>query len=1277
MSKPKRGKRHSGSWGKRPSGSARSSAHFKRNDGKHKREKPAETPPSDNLPLAVRGRRDINWYESAAFPVQKLTDHLRDEGFSVNGVETLLKIHQFVHRISSHRLIRFSKLRFQIGALVCKNKEEQQRFCAVFNNFVKWYVPNAKKKNKRPPRSSYPGRPPRPTRPPHSDTHATVPTPDTLEYEAAGAADPLKATAPLTAEQQIHAARQEPVCIQIVLPQNTESIWDWASVEPLARVLREKETTLVEEVDIPATIYKTIRSGGSPQFVQRHRKKWQDYLFLIEQHSEKDHLAAYYTELVVALQRMDINAEYFYFNHTPAFVWKERRKTSACIPVEHLFNDYAGSKVFIIAAPDVLLERPSLKPSRLAVKIRQVWMHIGLLNMRPVSDWNTEEEALSYFIPVVPGNLIGMQSLFRQWETHLVHTPQHWKLHMPEPAVPASADSEADDDPEKVLRDITIYLGKAGFFLLCAVALFPQMYWELTKSYRDTLYPVIPVADRDLKKKGWHALLLRISRLPWFRYGSIPVEIRTLLRQKRDYDSYVPIRERLIELLSKNVQPEGSYAEAERFFALALLSFEKNIKVRPHENNQLVELLENQLRSQQIHFSEISDAAGRSAYETILGRPPAHQPINEGTANPEEAKTIEALNQMARDALRSGDTALARFELEGAKRDYELALSSAESVSNLQVVAQAQQKLAQISSKEGDAYTASGYLEARVQTLKELGNSEKIAEAQWELAKTQMEAGELEEARKMFVSAIQIFARLNLYEKARAAEMDMADLEKEAGNIPAALSILQKIMREMVETDPLTAIVRQKIEDLRSELSTAPQQQSPAAPRYIQFNNTHPSKSKAWERIREAFREGTLVKGVIEHRLVKGGLVVTVENLEVFLPGSQADLSILPDLTVFFGMESLFKVVKLHEHLRNAVVSRKEVLLLSIHGKRSEILNNLAIGQVMEGRVKNITDFGAFIDLGGVDGLVYITDLAWGRIEHPRSIVRLNETLQVKIIDFTPDKKRIALSVKDLQTPPWQKIPEHIFVGATVEARIVNIEDYGVFVELVPGIEGLIHYTELSWTERITGKNELSKKYKKEEKVQVKIVTINREERKIAVSLKQVSEDPLPKIIVGARYTGIVKQMTNYGVFIVLENGLEGMVHISHLSWTKRYAHPAEFTAVGAALEVLVINIDTKSRKIDFSHKQLFENPWERYVAKYPQGSYLEAPVIRMEDKGAVVLVDGELEAFVPRNHMKKEDGSTLNAGETAMFKVIEISAEDKKMLLSHRRYLEEQKNQT
>lgn len=431
---------------------------------------------------------------------------------------------------------------------------------------------------------------------------------------------------------------------------------------------------------------------------------------------------------------------------------------------------------------------------------------------------------------------------------------------------------------------------------------------------------------------------------------------------------------------------------------------------------------------------------------------------------------------------------------------------------------------------------------------------------------------------------------------------------------------------------------------------------------------------RAWDNIVKAYEEGIVVTGHVTSK-TKGGLIVDVNGLETFLPGSQIDIKPITDYDIYVGKTMDFKVVKINESIKNAVVSHKALIESDLEAQRSEIISRLEKGQVLEGTVKNITDFGAFLDLGGVDGLLYITDISWGRIKHPSDVLYNGQKLNVVVVDFNDDKKRISLSLKQLTSHPWDVLADDIQVGSVVEGKIVNIEDYGAFLEITPGVEGLIHVSEVSWSSQPINSRDF---FQEGDTFSAKVVTIDREERKMSLSLKQLTEDPWSiieqKYAQGTKHTGEVKNLTPYGVFIELEEGIGGMVHISDLSWTKRFAHPAEFTKVGEKMDVLVLDVDMESRKLSLGHKQLEENPWDTFDILFPIGSVHDATVVRRDDRGAIVLLPYGLEAFAPIRHIKKEDGNMVEVDETLPFKVIEFNRDDKRILVSHSRVFQDNK---
>jgi small subunit ribosomal protein S1 len=431
---------------------------------------------------------------------------------------------------------------------------------------------------------------------------------------------------------------------------------------------------------------------------------------------------------------------------------------------------------------------------------------------------------------------------------------------------------------------------------------------------------------------------------------------------------------------------------------------------------------------------------------------------------------------------------------------------------------------------------------------------------------------------------------------------------------------------------------------------------------------------RAWQKIVDFYKTGEVVTGTITSK-TKGGLIVDVYGLETFLPGSQIDVKPVTDYDQYVGKTMDFKVVKINEAIRNAVVSHKALIESDIEQQRSVIISQLEKGQVLEGTVKNVTDFGAFIDLGGVDGLLYITDISWGRVTHPSEVLENGQKLNVVVLDFDDERKRISLGLKQLTPHPWDNLVAEISEGAKVKGKVVNIEDYGAFLEIQPGVEGLVHVSEITWSSQPINAKEFFKMGEEHEAV---VVTLDKDERKMSLSIKQMTEDPWESIEskypVDSRHKGTVKNITPYGVFVELETGIGGMIHISDLSWIKRYNHPSEFTKVGDEIEVTILSIDKENRKLALGHKQLEEDPWNTFETVFPIGSQHEGSVTRKDEKGATIQLQYGLEAYAPARHLKKEDGSSVEAEEVLPFVIIEFDRNDKRIMVSHTRIWEQGK---
>jgi len=442
---------------------------------------------------------------------------------------------------------------------------------------------------------------------------------------------------------------------------------------------------------------------------------------------------------------------------------------------------------------------------------------------------------------------------------------------------------------------------------------------------------------------------------------------------------------------------------------------------------------------------------------------------------------------------------------------------------------------------------------------------------------------------------------------------------------------------------------------------------------HLNLSRKQARTTRAWEKIVEVNKTGEVVTGLVTSK-TKGGLIVDVFGMETFLPGSQIDVKPVTDYDQFVGKTMEFKVVKINETIKNAVVSHKALIESDIEAQRAEIIGKLEKGQVLEGTVKNITDFGAFMDLGGLDGLLYITDISWGRISHPNEVLKMDQKVNVVVLDFDDEKKRISLGLKQLTPHPWDVLPEGLEEGKTVKGKVVNIEDYGAFLEINPGVEGLVHVSEITWANTPINAKEF---FKMGDEHEAKIVTLDKDTRKMSLSIKQLTEDPWNDIETqfaeGSKHTGVVKNITNYGVFVELAQGIGGMIHISDLSWLKRFNHPGEYTKVGENIDVTILGIDKDNRKLQLGHKQLEEDPWNALQDTFTVGSIHEGTITRKDDKGATVQLPYGLEGFAPNRHLATKDGKSLGQDETGEFMVIEFDRNEKRIVVSHARVWEQE----
>lgn len=440
----------------------------------------------------------------------------------------------------------------------------------------------------------------------------------------------------------------------------------------------------------------------------------------------------------------------------------------------------------------------------------------------------------------------------------------------------------------------------------------------------------------------------------------------------------------------------------------------------------------------------------------------------------------------------------------------------------------------------------------------------------------------------------------------------------------------------------------------------------------LKLSHRKACQTRSWDRVNKALENDEIIKGYVKSR-TKGGMIVDVFGIEAFLPGSQIDVRPIRDYDVFVDKTMEFKVVKINQEYRNVVVSHKALIEAELEAQKKEIISKLEKGQVLEGKVKNITPYGVFVDLGGVDGLVHITDLSWGRVSDPKEVVQLDQDIKVVIIDFDDEKKRIALGLKQLQPHPWDSLDPNLKVGDHIHGRVVVMADYGAFVEVQPGVEGLIHVSEMSWSQHLRSAQDFMKVG---DEVEAVVLTLDREDRKMSLGIKQLKNDPWENIetkyAVGSRHTAKVRNFTNFGVFVEIEEGVDGLIHISDLSWTKKIKHPSEFIQPGADIEVQVLEIDKDNRRLSLGHKQLEPNPWDEFEGVFTVGSIHKGKVVDVMDKGAVIALEGGVEGFATPRHLVKEDGTQPKAGDELDFKVIEFNKDNRRIILSHSRIAED-----
>lgn len=1227
-----------------------------------------------------------------------LNDRLPAAGFPPVGIAQRMLIKKLLNKLKGKWVPTIDELKMQIAPVLCKSEEEQQRFYRTFTEYVESFKPIIERPDspqtvpsrKYAPYRSNPFRGQH--RGPRSFQGNKTYIPDIPLTDTPVPAVRIKDAGDVPPPRRIETTRKGPIAFELLFNGEEERCWAGANLETEIRPLREMEVTAVQEWDIPQSIRRTIKHGGFPTFVHRLRRKSPQYLLLIEQKSSRDHLAAYYAELVAELQALDMDADYYFFDQSPLWCWKERRRPGSYTTLDRLHQGMGHSKLMIIADAENLtgthspktvarqsaaageteihdLETADVHPSELILKICKDWESVALLNSKSTADWSVHEEVLCHVLPVTPASVAGLGTLVKQWQSNISYTPYFWRIHHPEPPTPEPAADLSDTE------GLEFYLGQTGFDLLCACAIYPEIYWKLTKSFKDIVLPADDAVDTQTREELWNLTLLSLSQLQWFRNGRMPAQARKILREKLDKNKRKAVNSLLSGMLRRESLPEGSYAQIERDYTIALLDFENYLLDAPDARQKISRTFINDLESRGISVQDISDAVGREIYRDV----------KEAVLNPRKPQSgktpglaIEDLDegyvQAARASLKTGLADLQKEKLDSARQNLQFALSRFEDLQDLIGKLESLNALAKLEKLSGDPFSASGYLERTLNLYKDKNDLAQLARAYLELARTYRELGNQTNIANLLESAIHLFRQMGDRANQTEAERELADFEAERKNYHYALDLLTRLLeyyRAANDNDSVAEITA-KIEEVRAaktEVEENPGLISLSADNFIKTYTYLDARNQVtWSRIKEAHFMGLPVKGFIQ-RFVKGGFCVLVDELETFLPASQIDTRIRHDLEQFIGMEFDFMVIKITEYTHNAVLSRRPILEAYITEQRENTLKHLELGQIFEGIVTNITDFGAFARFNGVDGLIHKSQLSWGR-KTPYETVQVDQPIRVKVINFDDAKKRVELSAKELLPHPWDNLPSWIKEGAIVSGVVVQIKDYGAFLEIIEGVEGLLHISQISWRKNILPKDQ----FEIGQELKVQIVTIDRPKRKMSLSLLYLLQAELEnlKANIGSVYEAEVTNMTNYGIFVRLDSGLVGMVHENDFSWNKIFTKPNKHVSVGDRIRVRLMDVDMDKRQISFSIKELEEDPWPVLRKKYAIGSNYLATMEYLPPKGNVVIVslpDGT-EAVGPKTHFEDESKQVFPVGTKIIVKIIDFDEKRRRLMVSHKNYL-------
>jgi ribosomal protein S1 len=1062
----------------------------------------------------------------------------------------------------------------------------------------------------------------------------------------------------------------------------------------LTGLMRKRSLSETKQLNINYTIHNAVRQLGRIDFVYSQKTEPNEYLFLIELPHHQSHRARLFDALVQLWQNQEIHIQRFFYKGDIRLCWNERQPRG--ITLSDLQQKFPSHHLFIMGDGFQLLSPATGELARWTSVFEQ-WKRRAIVTPYSHRIWNNQEQVLAQRFNIAPASLEGLTQLTNSFneklDTHDLLTA--FNLATPE-LEPLGFTSDTENEAiiglqileMEFVNTLDEKIEDSLLQWIAACAIYPTIEWEWTLK----LAELIKKIHKENTKGALLELLTidniyQLTRLDWFNKGKMPDDMRrVLIRWLREKHPSVEkhIRQHLEDLMEDNPPKEGSAAVDgfKMMVAVNRLLLNPNAETKANAEATFQELADNGFMPDDfvtlsIINRDFTELDIKLPDEWMIRIDPSFVGLNNEVIYANKVSFAKAWKEIV-DAFSNG-----RIIQGEIKRKAITKIGLIVDVSGIEVFLPGNHvdvdpfinldpylgkvmdfKVWHIDEKLKRAVVSHKVLIKTISTVvtKEVPIKIPEIDTAWEAIVEAYIRGTIVKGtvlrKKKGGLIVDVFGRDTFLPGSQVDIIPFVNLD----------SYIDKVMDFKVVT--IEESIKNAVVSHKVVIEESPDfVKEEASVKISEIDGV-------WEKIVEAFNKNTIIEGTVKER-TRGGLLVDINGLEAFLPNHQIDVKAVVDYNSYLGKVMDFKVVKINPAIKNAIISHKSVIETDFRKRGEEILKELQKGQIFKGTVINITDYGAFVDFGGAHGLLYITDISWGRITHPNQVLKLNQEIDVVILNFDDNKKRITLGLKQLLPQPWDVLGSDITEGAIVKGKIVNIEDYGAFLEVQPGFEGLIHVSEATWAADPIKSKEF---FKLGQELEAMIVTIDAQSRKMALSIKQLGSDPWERIedkyAVGTRHIGDVKNITQYGVFVELEHGVGGMIHISDLSWTKRFKHPSEHTKVGDKIEIIILSFDKESRKLALGHKQLENDPWDNFKLLFPEGSIHEGLVSKKDDRGVIFTLLHGLQAFAPMKHIKKEDGTTLEVDEVVNVKVIEFDSDEKRLLVSHTRYLADLKNE-